>query len=135
MASNEQTILELTLRQKKAKEWPELDESKFFEFFAAEQILKDYDLTYEQIESGIVGGGNDGGVDGVYGFVNSDLITEDTDTSEYKRGVRIDLFLIQAKTSRGFSESAIDRFDSLTHDVLDLSKDLSALVTVYRLVF
>lgn len=132
MASNEQFVLEITLRQKKAEVWPELDESKFFEFFTAEQILKDYDLTYEQIESGIVGGGNDGGVDGVYGFVNSDLITEDTDTAEYKRGVRIDLFLIQAKTSRGFSESAIDRFDSLTHDVLDLGKDLGALVTVYR---
>lgn len=32
MASNEQFVLEITLRQKKAEVWPELDESKFFEF-------------------------------------------------------------------------------------------------------
>ncbi len=35
---------------------PELSESEFFEVFAAELALKDYDLSYEEVRSGIVDG-------------------------------------------------------------------------------
>lgn len=34
-----------------------LEDSDIFEMFAAEQILKDYDLDMEEISSGLVGGG------------------------------------------------------------------------------
>lgn len=45
----------------------------------------------------------DGGIDAVYLFANGDLIQEDTDTTQYKRGVQLELVITQATTSAGFS--------------------------------
>ena len=53
------------------------DESAYFEFFAAAQKLREYDLNDEEIESGLTGGGGDGGCDGVYLFLNNLLIRDD----------------------------------------------------------
>ena len=58
---------------------PSLSISKAFERFAIEQILKDADLTDEELASGILGGDDDGGVDGMYFFVNRLLIQEEID--------------------------------------------------------
>lgn len=39
---------------------------KQFEDFAISELLKNYDLTREQILDGLVDGGDDGGIDGLY---------------------------------------------------------------------
>lgn len=52
-------------------------ESDYFEFFAASQALKEYDLSDEEIESGLMGGGGDGGCDGAYLFYNDTLVGEE----------------------------------------------------------
>ncbi|MDG7000067.1 MAG: AIPR family protein [Nitrososphaerota archaeon] len=132
MSANDRIILEKILDQRQAEVAPQLAPSKFFEIFTAEQVLKDYDLSYDEIESGIVGDGGDGGVDSLFAFVNGDLIQDDTDTSSLRRSVSIDLVIIQAKTSTGFSESAIDRLKAFTEDLLDLSKDATSLASVYN---
>lgn len=44
MPTNDQLILSELLQQRKADIAQEMDESKFFELFASEQILKDIDL-------------------------------------------------------------------------------------------
>jgi len=85
MKSNDVIILDETLEQKRLELAPDLTPSDYFEIFTAEQILKDFDLSYDEIASGIVGGGNDGGIDGLYLLVNGDLIQEDTDVSELKK--------------------------------------------------
>lgn len=51
--------------------------NSFFEYFAASQILKNYDMSDDEISDGIIGGGNDGGCDGMYIFLNNDLISQD----------------------------------------------------------
>ena len=38
----------------------------FFEFFAPSLILKDYDLSDDEIINGMTGQGGDGGIDGFY---------------------------------------------------------------------
>ena len=40
------------------------------EFLALEQILKDEDLSFDEIMSGLVDGRQDGGIDGFYIFIN-----------------------------------------------------------------
>jgi hypothetical protein len=99
----------------------------YFEVFCAEQLLKDFDLSYDEIEAGIVDGEHDGGIDSIYAFVNGELITEDFDTSPFKKDVRLELSIIQSKTSANYSEAAIDKLISITRNLLDLSKDLDHL--------
>ena len=47
---------------------------KAFEDFAISELLKNYDLTHDQILDGLVDGGDDGGIDGLYFFVNGNYI-------------------------------------------------------------
>lgn len=46
----------------------------FFEYFSSAQVLKSYDLSSEEILSGIVGGEHDGGCDSAYLFCNEELM-------------------------------------------------------------
>jgi hypothetical protein len=59
--------------------YPSLSVSDAFERFAIRQVLKDADLSDDEIESGIFAGQDDGGVDGMYFFVNRALIQDETD--------------------------------------------------------
>ena len=132
LSANDRIILDKILEQKQQEIAPEIQPFKFFEIFTAEQILKDYDLSYDDIESGIVGDGGDGGVDSLYVFLNGELVQDDTDTSTIRKNVSVDLVIIQAKTSVGFTETSIDRLKAFTEDLLDLSKDTSSLKSVYN---
>jgi hypothetical protein len=132
MPSNDQIILNQVLEQQRETIAPTLDAATYFEIFTAEQLLKDYDLSYDEIESGIVAGGGDGGLDGFYAFVNGDLILEDSDFSDLRKNIQVEVILIQAKNSVGFSESAMNRFTSSSEDLFDLNKSLDSLESVYN---
>lgn len=95
--------------------------------FCAEQVLKEYDLSYEEVEAGIVDGEHDGGVDSAYAFVNGEAVREDFDFKPFRRDVRIDLHLIQSKTSGGFSEGPINKLISTTRSLLRLNADYDTL--------
>jgi hypothetical protein len=85
MAINDRIILDRILEQKHKEIAPSLSMSDYFEMFTAEQILKDYDLSYDEIQTGIVGGGGDGGMDSIYLFVNGKLVQEDTEFTSLKK--------------------------------------------------
>ena len=99
MADNSQQLLNDVLNQQRQQLAPASSDQDYFETFCAEQILKDFDLSYEEIRAGIVDGEHDGGIDAAYAFVNGELIYEDFDVSSFKKDVRIELHIIQSKTS------------------------------------
>lgn len=127
MADNSQQILDEVLSQQRQDLIPEISEQDYFEVFCAEQILKDFDLSYEEIQSGVVDGEHDGGVDSIYAFVNGELIYEDFDTSPFKKDVQIELHIIQSKTSGGFSEVPVNKLISLTRHLLRLDANYDQL--------
>lgn len=132
MNNNDVIILDKFLESDRAEKHPATQESEHFELFCADQILKDYEISNEELKAGVVGSSDDGGIDAMYVFLNRDLVHEDTQVTGYKRGVLIELFFIQAKTSPSFSESAIDKFQASTQDLLDLSQDLKKLRKIYN---
>src|SRR6266540_173102 len=101
MSANDRILLDAILSQKHKEVAPDISPASYFEIFTAEQILKDFDMSYEEIENGVVGDGGDGGIDSVYLFVNGDIVLEDTDLSGFKKDIVIDLIFIQSKTSEG----------------------------------
>ena len=120
-----QTVLDALLERERLERASSLDPSKFFGLYAVEQILKNYGLSYEEIESGIVDGGNDGGIDAIYTFVNGVLIGEDSNLDHLKENIQITTFFLQTKTSTGFSEQAILRFESTANDLLDTGHEIT----------
>ena len=132
MTTNDVILVQQLLSQRRESVAPEMSELDFFQIFAAEQALKDRDLSYGELLDGIVDGGGDGGIDAIYFFVDNMLYREEVDPSDVKRNVPFELVFIQAKKSSGFSEAGMDRFTSSTRDLLDLNKDLSTLTAIYR---
>ncbi len=127
MADNSQQILNDVLAQQRQELAPDLSETDYFELFCAEQILKDLDMSYEEVLAGIVDGEHDGGIDSVYAFVNGELVYEDFDTTPFKKDVRIELHIIQSKTAGGFSEVPVDKLISTTRQLLKLDADFDQL--------
>lgn len=132
MSSNQQIVLQTLVEQKHAELAPEKSISDYFHLFATEQILKDYDLNYDEIERGITEGGGDGGIDSVYTFLNGELIQDDHDITDTKKNALLELIIIQSKFSPGFTEEAIHKCIGSAKDLLDLSKDIESLRTVYN---
>lgn len=129
MASNDKYLLDQLLLENQNRVAPELSESEFFEVFTAELLLKNYGLSYDEIEMGIIGGGNDGGIDAIYAFVDDELIVPDSEFSEAKT---IELFVIQAKRTPSYSETAINALVSTFHELLDLETNLDQFSTAYN---
>jgi hypothetical protein len=132
MASNDRIILDQVLDQQRSQRAPHMSPHEFFEVFVAEQVLKDYDLSDEEIASGVVGNGGDGGVDGIYVFANGELVHEDFDPSALKRNVTVEVVVIQAKTSASFDEEAVHKLAAVSADLFDLSTPPDKFRTVYN---
>jgi hypothetical protein len=126
MSKNDQILLEEIIKQEmeNMSEGETLPISTFFEFYSSSQILKNYELSYEEIEGGITGEGQDGGADSIYLFVNGDLIREDENIKDkYKKNADIEFIIIQSKYSNSFSEDALLKFSRLSTNLFDLDFD------------
>ncbi len=134
MANNDQIVLETILRQSKQEQFSEeqISDRDFFNWFVSEQIMKDYELSYDEINEGIVDNGGDGGIDAIYTFVNGELIQRDSELIAGKRNTNIDVFIIQSKYTNGFSETSIDKINSSSSELFDLNKPIDELRSVYN---
>ncbi|BCI65538.1 AIPR family protein [Acetobacter aceti] len=121
--SNSQIIMERIIKDEAAEQGMKYEE--FFELYSASQILKDYEITYSDIEYSIVGNGNDGGIDSIYTFLNGELIKEDTEYTKNGRNSKIEVVIIQSKTSKSFKEDAVVKFNEVTRDLFNISTDLN----------
>lgn len=109
------------------------DEASFFEYFSSSQILKDYDLSDDEIENGIVGSSGDGGCDSVYIFLNKNLILPDQiDSIIPSKESKVEMVIIQSKRETSFKESAIQNWKDVSNNLLSLSNSLSDFTTRYN---
>ena len=132
MKTNAQIILDRILDKSRQSRDPDSTASRFFEFFTADQILKDYDLSDAELASGQIGGSQDGGIDGIYLFVNGALVDKGPDYTNMGNDITIDLVIIQCKTGTGFKETPIERFITVTDNILDLDKSITSFHGVYH---
>lgn len=130
--TNDQIILEQILKDKKSELGIDINDADFFELYSASEILKDYDVTYDDIEYGIVGNGGDGGIDSIFTFINGELQKEDTQLNTQVRKNHIELVIIQSKTSATFKEDAIIKFRETIQDLFDLGNDLENFKNRYN---
>ena len=111
---------------------PELPGDKFFELFVIDELLKNYALSNDELDSGLVGNGGDGGIDGIFAFVNDILLTPDFDFKGIKGTPIIHLIIIQVKQSATYSETAVDKLVISSSDLLDLGRSITELSRRYN---
>lgn len=122
MPTNNQVLLSEVVKQE-FKENPQYSsEDVYFEFFSAQQILKKYDLSDEEIEQNLTGTALDGGCDGIFFFADGELVHEDDDEAKFKQDVKLTLCIIQAKNTASFGEDAINKWKTVSTNLLALDK-------------
>ncbi len=130
--SNDQILLDTLLKHQKAERDPDSTDSDYFEYFCADQILKELDLSDEELQSGMVGDSNDGGIDAIYILVNGKLVQDPEIHSYPKQNVVVKVVVIQAKTETGFGEDAINKFIASANDLFNAENDLDDLCPTYN---
>ncbi len=131
--TNNQILLNECIKQEYEESTGYLNENLYFEHFAASQILKNYNLSDEEIDNGNSGGANDGGCDNLYVFVNEELITEDiVENISVQRGSTINFIIIQSKKERSFGEEAIMKWKTVSENLLDMAQDFNNFQSRYN---
>lgn len=124
-----QRILEELFKQEFEENGSYSDVFVFFEFFAAKHILKKADLSDEEIESGVLGGGNDGGCDSIYVLLNGTCVTEDmledicASRDSVPKESSVELIIVQAKRETSFNEDAIMKWKTTAANLLEIHVD------------
>ena len=131
--TNNQLLLRECIGQEFNESTTYTEESEYFEFFAASQVLKNYNLSDDELDSGIVGSGNDGGCDGLYVFLNGDLLTVDQlSTIAASKGSTLTFTIIQAKNTTSFNETTIMKWKAVTQNLLNMSNNVEDFSTRYN---
>jgi len=139
MADNAIVLLDALLAERDRLRGGEpLPDDEAFELFTFEQCLKEEDLSEEEIANGQVGGGNDGGVDGVYCFLDGNLLEEDDevledgfDAATVKREPDLTLVVVQAKRTASFGETAFEKLAETLRQFLNLGRSDEELADLF----
>lgn len=108
VASNSTIILRGCINKFKSENELKLNDSEVFELFSLSQIMKNEDISFENIMNSITDGGQDGGIDSIIILHNGDYIEEDSDY-KCKQSSILKLIVTQCKTENSFKETSIDK--------------------------
>lgn len=128
---------EIELLQRMYDEWRAtapagLSDDKYFDLFSTEQLLKNRQLSAEDLLQGCIGGAGDGGLDTAFTFLNDELVDRDSPTKTVQREPRLLLFLSQVKTKVSFEEVVFDRVQSTLQNLLDMDVGEDDLLKLYN---
>jgi hypothetical protein len=131
MAKNDVVLLDGIIDERVAESAPSGKRDEVFEFFCFEQILKDYDLSRDEIESGWVDGRDDGGIDGVFTFVNGHLLRDPADFSWPKTHAEITTLVVTCKHHDTFQQAPLNALHASVSELFNLAADRKDLVGAY----
>ncbi|HEX5415722.1 MAG TPA: AIPR family protein [Chloroflexota bacterium] len=138
MANNELVLLDQVLKQRQDERATPMRDDDAFELFACEQAVRGRDISSEEVADGVVGGGNDGGIDGVYVFLGDSLLNEDSEVlqtdfapGKVSAGSRLEMWLVQGKTESSFTETAVEKVADSTRRLLNLAEPDDDLALLY----
>ncbi|WP_203450020.1 hypothetical protein [Pectobacterium brasiliense] len=120
MARNDTILLDGIIEDRIENDLPSNDKGEVFEYLVLEQILKEYDLSFDEIESGWVDGGHDGGIDGFYILVNGHLLQDVNDFVWPKKGIDLSVYIITCKHHDTYKQAVLESLISTVNEFLDL---------------
>jgi len=121
MAKNDKILIDGIIDERISSNIPSKEKDEVFEYFAFEQLLKNYDLSHDELISGAVDGRDDGGIDGLYIFINGHLLTDIEKFSWPKIGVILELWIITCKHHDTFKQAPLDNLVASSSELLDLT--------------
>lgn len=132
--SNNRIILEGCMSQYKTENQLEVVDSEIFELFVLSQITKNSNITFENIQSSIVDGPKDGGIDSVLVIVNEEVIDTIDDLEEvvFSNKAVSKFIITQCKKEKSFKEATLDKLITSCPVLFDLEKDEEDLLSRFN---
>lgn len=127
MAKNDKVLLDGIIDDRMELKLPSNRRDEAFEYLAFEQILKDADLSKDEIESGTVDGRNDGGVDGFFILVNGHFLSDPENFVWPRTGSQIEVWIITCKHHDTFKQAPVDNLAASLTELLDFCLNTSEL--------
>ncbi len=127
MAKNDKILLDGIIDDRVEMRLPSSHCDEAFEYLAFEQILKDADLSREEIDNGTVDGRNDGGIDGFFILINGRYLSDPENFVWPRTGSQIELWIITCKHHDTFKQSPLDNLAASLTELLDLGLNSSDL--------
>lgn len=127
MAKNDKILIDGIIDERVEQKFPSTKRDEAFEYFAFEQILKDYDLSIDEIMCGSVDGRNDGGIDGFFIIVNGHMLTDLESFQWPKSGSLLEVWIITCKHHDTFKQAPLDNLAASIVELLDFTIDSSNL--------
>ncbi|MEW4565040.1 AIPR family protein [Bremerella sp. JC770] len=131
MAKNDRIILD-QLIEDAAMTRSVPNDGEFFESFVLEQLLKDIDLSVDEIALGNVDGRDDGGIDAWYTVLDGELIVDGSDIPDRKSAGSISIHIFTCKHHDTFKQDAVVAIASSLRELLDLTTDESEMSDRYN---
>ncbi|MEU3472313.1 AIPR family protein [Rhodococcus sp. NPDC006774] len=112
----------------KANNYPKLSDGDAFERFASSLLLRQYGADHADIERGLVSGSNDGGIDGIFLFLNRrELVDADSIRLTRRRnslnglqtGMSLDVVVIQTKKEKKWDTNVLPKIGSTLKAIFD----------------
>jgi hypothetical protein len=131
MARNDTILIDGILDDRVASRLPSDRRDEAFEYFAFEQVLRDADLSRDEIEAGWIDGRDDGGIDGLFILVNGHLLTDPGSFVWPRSGCELQLWIITCKHHDTFRQSPMDNLVASVGELLDLATSNADLKGAY----
>lgn len=123
MAKNDLLLIDSIIEERIAKKLPSEKKDEVFEFLVYEQVLKEYDLSVDEIRSGSVDGRNDGGIDAIYILINGHLISDIKSSLLPKANANLEVYFFTCKHRDVFKQDPINSMCTSLQELLDFSKE------------
>lgn len=132
MAKNDLVLLDSIIDEYIQNKRPSKNCGEVFEFFATEQILKNYAFSEQQILSGSVDGRNDGGIDEFFVLVNGHLAEGIPEEFWPKSNSELEVYIITCKHDDSFKQAPITTMIPSLLQLFDFSIATSELEGKYN---
>ncbi|WP_456080927.1 AIPR family protein [Mogibacterium diversum] len=117
MANNNIILEEILKQYKEAASDSSINDDKNFEYFAAEQLLKDENLDEDEISLGLIGDSNDNGIDGFYILLDGEFIEQiEQVEGKYKE---LKVYFHQYKNKYRIEEDVVLKFNNAFNDIMN----------------
>lgn len=121
MARNDTILIDGILDDRVAQRLPSDRRDEAFEYFAFEQVLRDADLSQDEIKAGWIDGRDDGGIDGLFVLVNGHPLAEPESFVWPRSGCELDVWIITCKHHDTFRQAPMDNLVASVSELLDLA--------------
>jgi hypothetical protein len=131
LAKNDRVLLDGIIDERINLRLPSDKRDEAFEYLAFEQILKDEDLSRDEIENGSIDGRQDGGIDGFFIIVNGHPLQDPESFIWPKAGAELQVFVITCKHHDTFKQATLDNLAASLTELFDFGIDDKDLKGAY----